>query len=400
MVAYAFLLQLVSYDAERYVLVFSAIIPGVSTIFALVAAGTLLLIERIGSRSPRALSFLPIGWVSGLFIFFASVIAFDILAMLHLSSDASFSWLVDSLLVLNMACIALTILYFENFSKWLRPESLYSILLQRGSKTKSKEEAVEIANSVQELANEAIQRHDTLSTVTAIETCQCLCSVFCTRWRGENIGAELYHPVRVVCECAGSITMESVLEERSKLGAARLGEDGVTAICSMASDMKENGLAMETVWIHANIKSIVDQLIMSKFGAAAIAVVIIKAKIAIDADRLDLAHWLTCVFPTWAETAASCEDLESMRMLAIGIEILAEAFQTKTISTYTAATFFATIKALERIAKKGPVGSYTGLLSWTTERTLADILKYARNLTTQAARKSVKPTQGQRPTSH
>jgi hypothetical protein len=169
----------------------------------------------------------------------------------------------------------------------------------------------------------------------------------------------------------------------------------------MAFDLQANGLPIGP-WIYGSINSIVSELIMTtRFAAAAIAVIIVESKIAIDSDRLDLAYWLTCMFRALVETADIYKDLDSLRMLAMGIEILAEAYQSKKISIYTARTFLATIKALETVAKKRSVGSYVGPMggAWPTERTIADILKRARHVTTQAARSSIRPTKGQWPTS-
>lgn len=393
--AYVFLLRLVTYDVERYVSVFSATIQGVSTIFALVAAGTLLLLERVGARSPRALSFLPVLWVTGLFSVFATVTILDVLTMLALPIDSSWSWLVDLTFVLNMACVILTIFYIKGLLTWLRPETVFRILQNKAAKVKSKEEAVEIINSIRELAIGSTLNHDHLTTKLAIDACNGLSSVFCQRWKGENPGYNIRHPIREVAYCTRDIAVEAISE-----GMDDIGSSCVETICLMAFYHHFNRIHIDE-WIFGSIEHIAEELIKKKEGSSPIFTLILEAKVAADQDRLDLAHWLVCNFDDFAEAAGAYRDLEAARTLAIGIEILGEVFSKRATSVDTMGSLSRAVEILERFSRDKSFGSYTGYFGkrgWSNERTISEILEKTKSLIETAAQKAFTPREGDWPT--
>ena len=393
--AYLFLFWFVIYDVPRYISVFSATIQGVSTIFALVAAGTLLLVERVVTHSPRSLSFLPVIWVTGLFMIFVAIVALDIVVMLALPIDSSWSWLINLILVLNVAGISLSAFYVKGLLVWLRSESVFEILRKKGAKTNSKEEASEIISAIRELAIRAIFNHDSLSTQVAIDTCKNLGLIFCRKWKGENPGYSIEHPVRKVAYCTKAIGIEAIAADMDDIG-----EMCVEAICSMAFYHHENQIHIDE-WIFGSIEAIGEALIKKKKGMGCISTLIMEAKVAVDQDKLSLAHWLICDFPELTEIAGTFKDLEAARTLAIGIEILAEVFSKKATSIYTIDSLMKTIERMKRFAKDKSLGSYKGYFGergWSEERTISNILKKAIVFIQNAKQKAFMPKEGDWPT--
>lgn len=392
---FIFLSWFVAYDVSKYASVFSATIQGVSTIFALVAAGTLLLVERVVTHSPRSLSYLPAMWVTGIFTVFITIITLDVVTMLTLPNDSSSSWLINSILVLNIASITLSAFYVKGLLKWLRPENVFRILREKAEKTKSKEEASEIVGAVRELAIGAVLNHDSLNTQIAIDTCEHLSSIFCRKWSGEDPRYDTNHPVRLVARCVESIGTEAILADMNDVGDAC-----IEALCSMAFHHYDNQIHIDA-WIFGTMQNITKALMKKERGLGSISTIIMEAKVAIDQDKSSLTHWLTCIFDELARKAGAYKDLEAARTLTIGIEILAEVFSKKATSVHTIRSFRRAIHTLEKLARDKAFGSFKGYFGergWARERTISDILKNAKNLIETAEQKAFLPDAGDWPT--
>jgi len=392
---YLFLLCCVQYDVSRYIPVFSATIQGVSAVFALVAAGTLLLVERISTHSPTSLAFLPKAWITGFFMIFIVIITLDIVIMLSLPSDLSWTWLINLVLVSNIVSVVSSGFYVKALLTWLQPETLFTILRKRGNKVKTKDEACEVINSVRELAMSAIRNRDSVNVADAIVSCESLSQAFCRRWAGERVGYDVEHPVRVVARCTEAIGLEAISADMDGIGHAC-----IEALCSMASSHYDAQIHID-VWIFGSIQNITEALMKKKKGGGCIETLVMEAWVAINQDKWTLAHWLTCTFDELARIAGTWNNLDVARVLAIGLEILAETYSKKAAPTFTLQSFVKTVKVLEELAKDKRLGLYKGFFGergWSRERTILDILKEAKELIKTASQKAFIPKEGDWPT--
>jgi hypothetical protein len=391
---YSLLDWLVIYDSSRYLVVFSAVIQGVSTIFALVAAGTLLLMERVGGRSPKSLSFLPNMWVTGIFSVFVIIIALDVLTMVAMPSDAFWSWLTNALLVSNVASVGLSAVYVKTLLRGLQPDVIFDILLKRGIKAKSKAEASEIIDAAEDLGINAIQDRNKSTVMTAIATCENLSRHFCQKWKRENPGYDLRHPIRLTADCVERIGREAVLARMYDISGPC-----VNALCRMGFYHFDNGIHID-VWIFGNITTITEDAMNGREATDCIDNVVLWAKVAADFDKLSLANWLICCFDDIARSAGNCKNYDAARTLATGIEILAETFADKPTSSGTVNRMQEAVDVLKKFSKDKEFGSYTGYLGergWPSERTILDILEKIEVQIQSAKKKTFDPASGDWP---
>ncbi len=195
-------IQFLPYNIDNYRYIISAALQSIAAIFAFIASSTILIIQFSSDNSPTSISFFPKKSFFLVMIEFLTIIAVDGFILITLSTELNelHLFIVNLILFLNVESIALIIIYVMAVLRWLKPETMFEILLNNAKQAGSNEERLEIVLSIEELTLKAIQKGYSSSTKKAIDLFDDIVEIYSTQKTNLNLDVRnnTDHPLRVI----------------------------------------------------------------------------------------------------------------------------------------------------------------------------------------------------------
>jgi hypothetical protein len=137
------------YDPILFRVFLSVAAEGVATVLAIIISGTIIIVEWVQTRSPRAIDAFPRVSVLGLLAYYVAVLIFDWVLLLLPAVPHSFLYPLG--IWLNTALAMVSVLYMMVIIEWSQPNILLKWLLKKAKSAKTEAELTEYIWSLEEI---------------------------------------------------------------------------------------------------------------------------------------------------------------------------------------------------------------------------------------------------------
>lgn len=310
------------YTIDNYRYIVSAALQSMAAIFAFIASSTILIFQLSSDNSPKSISFFPKKAFILVMIELLAIISVDGIVLITLSTELKelHLFIINLVIFLNAESTALVIVYVIEIIKWLRPETMFEVLLNNARQANSNEQRLEIVFSIEELTLKAIQKGYSSTTNKAIKLLDDIVDIYSTEKTNLNIkaGMNTKHPLRIIPSSVARVVKSLCKNDMDDLihNTARV----LGKICIISRSME--GLDVCAVSVNIAIENIIKECLHKNLDSAVYNFI---ADFAYTPQKGDNARDISRSLQSIIEEALKYEDSEyAISIVIIGYSYLAE----------------------------------------------------------------------------
>lgn len=256
------------YNIDNYRYIISAALQSIAAIFAFIASSTILIFQLSSDNSPKSISFFPKKIFILVMVELLTIISIDGIVLITLSTELKelHLFILNFIIFLNAESIALVIAYVLEVIKWLRPETMFEILLNNAKQADSNEERLEIVLSVEELTLKTIQKGYSSTAKIAIELFGNIIAIYSTEKTDLNLKAAFNteHPLRIISSSISRIA--KCLSKNDMDDFIHFTAHSLAKLSIVSEDMQ--GLSVCSVEVSSAVDNIIRECLKKNLDSA------------------------------------------------------------------------------------------------------------------------------------